>query len=396
MKENLFETILNCVSSSLFTNKPSAIDILDIPSILTEAKLQTVFPLVYSVLCKDYDLSAYQSDYYGYITNNIKITEEHKKLHKLFSENAIPYVFLKGCASAKYYPDPLLRTMGDVDMLINPEDTEEANKVLLAAGYEKYADTNDLSSHIGYRNKNGIVCELHRQINGIPETDVGNKISSLFSDIFEKSVLENGEYYRPSDFHHGLILLLHTATHLTHEGIGLRHLCDWAVFVANFNDKEFINLFERPLKNIGLWKFAQILTQFAIQYLGCPKKTWAGIPDSVLLEEILNDIINGGNFGKKDYSRYQQIKYITPRGHKTVDKTSPFKIGFSNIILKAKSEFSFVKRYPLLLPIGCILTIFKYLFMVISGKRKLDNKKVLIDAAKRKKIYSQLKLYESE
>ena len=54
----------------------------------------------------------------------------------------------------------------------------------------------------------------------------------------------------PSHFHHGLNLLLHTNQHLLGEGLGLRHLCDWAVFAAGFSDEEFRELFEEKLKAV--------------------------------------------------------------------------------------------------------------------------------------------------
>lgn len=46
-------------------------------------------------------------------------------------------------------------------------------------------------------------------------------------------------------------MLLHVAGHLINTGIGLRHLCDWAVFVAKFSDEGFCEMFEDKLKAVG-------------------------------------------------------------------------------------------------------------------------------------------------
>lgn len=387
-------SILNLLSTILSGNSRKTLtDISRMKALLTEAKAQTVFPLVYSVLCKDYDLSEYQSDYYGIITNNIKITEEHKKLHKLLCEADIPYVFLKGCASARYYPEPLLRTMGDVDFLVKEEDIAKVAKLLSENSYATQDNFDGI--HIEFKSKtSGTTVELHRQINGIPETEIGNEISALFCDIFEKSVLENGEFYRPCDFHHGLVLLLHTASHLTSEGIGLRHLCDWAVFAASFADDEFTKVFEKQLKAVGLWKFAQILTWCAVKYLGCPSKKWIGSCDDAVIDRIIEDVFRGGNFGKKDFSRYQQIKYISDRNSNTIDKNHPLKQVFSNTVAKAKKDLRFVQRYPFLLPVGFVVIIFNYLYLVITKKRKLDTNKVIIHANERKNLYNKFELFK--
>ncbi|MBQ4120203.1 MAG: nucleotidyltransferase family protein [Clostridia bacterium] len=396
MKSDLFGTILNCVLCSLYkNNKLSTMPFDAISTVFMEAKSQAVFPLVYSALAKSgYDLSAYQSQYFSIIGNNVKVTEEHKWLHKLLSQNKIEYVFLKGCASARFYPDPLLRTMGDVDLLVRECDVSEAAALLIENGY-KIDDINDNNqAHISlYNQKTNVHIELHRRIGFIPENDAGERIKTYFTDIFEKYVLENNEYLRPSDFHHGLILLLHTAQHLTSEGVGLRHLCDWAVFVATFSDADFKELFEKPLKQAGLWEFAKILTQFAVKYLGCPEKAWCGEPDDAVLEALLCDIFDGGNFGKKDFTRYQHIKYISDRS-KDNNAKSPLRQLFSNIVTKTKAEVGFVKKAPLLLPIGVICVGFKYLRLIIIGKRKMDNKSLINKALTRKELYDSFELFK--
>lgn len=385
---------LSLISNSIF-NKRLPYSNIDLIPTLKEASHQTVLPLVYSALEGNCDLSQYQSEYLNIIANNVKITEEHKALHRLLYQNNIPYVFLKGCVSARYYPDPLLRTMGDVDILVKDQDIDKTVKLLLQNGYT----TNDTFDgiHLAFKNTaNSITIELHRKINGIPKSNMGDKISSLFSNIFENAVLENGEYFRPCDFHHGLILLLHTASHLTHEGIGLRHLCDWAVFAASFTDEDFCNIFENLLKNIGLWKFAQLLTNCAIKYLNCPQKEWAGTCDDTIADQIIADIFDGGNFGKKDFSRYQQIKYISNRSDKTITSESSFKRLLSNTLQKARTEVAFVKKVPLLLPLGCVVVVFKYIWLIITKRRKLDSSKLITKANKRKTLYNNFDLFKPQ
>lgn len=387
--------LLNTLSSQLFITNKNFNCVVEPSKLFNEASNQTVFPLVYSALEGSCDLSQYQSEYFNIIANNVKITEEHKALHRLLFQNNIPYVFLKGCASARYYPDPLLRTMGDVDILVKEKDIDKTVALLLQNGYTTTDDFDGI--HIAFKNNaNSITVELHRQINGIPTSETGDKISALFSDIFERAILENGEYFRPCDFHHGLILLLHTASHLTSEGIGLRHLCDWAVFAESFSDEDFSNIFENSLKDIGLWKFAQILTNCAVKHLGCPPKEWVGTCNDAVADDIIADIFNGGNFGKKDFSRYQQIKYISNRADKTVTSESSFKRLLSNTLQKAKVEVAFVKKAPLLLPFGCVVVVFKYIWLIITKRRKPDSSKLITNANKRKNLYNNFDLFKPQ
>lgn len=49
------------------------------------------------------------------------------------------------------------------------------------------------------------------------------------------------------NFHHGLVMLLHLFSHLTGARIGIRHLCDWALFLNSIEEKEFLKLFQEPI-----------------------------------------------------------------------------------------------------------------------------------------------------
>lgn len=225
------------------------------------------------------------------------------------------------------------------------------------------------------------------------------------ADIFERYIgnildntkeitVANGKCRVPSDFHHGIVLLLHTAGHLTNEGVGLRHLCDWAVFVNRFSNDEFINLFEIPLKEMGLWRFAQLLTLCCEGYLGIYKKQWAGEAEEGLTGEIIADIMNGGNFGFKDKDRYGQIKYISDREAHKVSNKGAFSQLLSSINAKAKTEYKFAKNCKLLLPIAWASVIFNYLILVLTRKRKLDNLNTINSAKYRQSLYNKFKLFE--
>ena len=120
-----------------------------------------------------------------------------------------------------------------------PEDLEKAGQVLESKGFKKFGELH--IHHIAYIREN-LEVEMHFAVGGIPSSAPGERVRNAFADILEQSKeiqLEGGRVRVPSDFHHGLSLLLHTNQHLQGDGIGLRHLCDWAVFAGKFSDREF-------------------------------------------------------------------------------------------------------------------------------------------------------------
>lgn len=317
------------------------------------------------------------------IAANIRVAYEHTELHELLTENNIPYVSLKGVASASYYPNPVLRTMGDVDFLIREKDFPRASALLEESGFTP--EENRGGIHVGFHRDNS-TWEMHRSVNGIPEGTAGEKVEEYLSDIIETAVdydEGNGIVKVPDAFHHGLVMLLHTASHLTSEGVGLRHLCDWAVFVNHFTDDQFRFLFENKLKACGLWRFAQLLSLVSVKYLNLPYGQWMGDADADILEQLITDIMEGGNFGKKDQDRYRQIKYISNRGEHTVDQKSTVRQLWDTIGKKAKDTNT-----------SRISVIADYARMVVSGERKLDNKATVKNAAKRKNLYAEFHLFE--
>lgn len=394
---NNSQKLLLCLcAKSLFDKNITVSDEIDCKGLIEEAKRQTVFTYAYSSI-KDKCDGAYDKIFSKIIAKNIRVEYVHNEVHRVLNANNIPYVILKGVASASYYKEPMLRMMGDVDVLVASESISKSDKLLKSIGFVTTDDIDGDNMHIGYKRKDGVACELHRRINGVPNNSVGDIVNKYLNDIFEKSEeykTSNGICIVPSKFHHCLILLLHTASHLTSEGVGLRHLCDWAVFVNSFTNDEFVNTFEKPLKDMGLWRFAQLLTLCCIKYLGCDAKDWAGETDEDLLEKIITDILNGGNFGVNDLERYSQIKYISDREIGAVAQKNAFVQLLCSINAKSKNEFPFVKKSVVFLPVGWLFTICKHLYLIIIGKRYIDGVSIITNAKKRKDIYDEFRLFE--
>ena len=117
-------TLLKLLSKGLF-NRDIVLISIDENELLKEAKSQAVVHLVYNALDKD-NMSEeadkeWKKSVMTFLMNDIQITHHHAMLHDWMSSAGIPYVILKGCASANYYSKPVERAMGDVDFLVPPD-----------------------------------------------------------------------------------------------------------------------------------------------------------------------------------------------------------------------------------------------------------------------------------
>lgn len=400
------QSLLNTISFQLFGGEKPNISHNIILRVLKEAEAQTVFSLAFAYLQKELTIiSAGNFDelnekFYRNVILNTNNFQEHNELHELMESRQIPYVTIKGLASAYYYPDPSLRDMGDVDFLVFENDFESSKRAVLSAGFKVDHGDDKGSIHIAFKREPMSIWEQHRCVNGIPEGVVGEQIREELDKTIETSELVelDGAVCRiPDKFHHGLIMLLHMISHMTSEGIGLRHLCDWAVFVNSISNNEFVGLFSEKLKRFGLWKFAQIMTATSEKYLGIKHKEWieSAKLDDDLLEAVIADILKGGNFGKKDLNRYREIKYISNRNERTVDNKSVLAQVFTTLNMKVYDDYSFINKHKMLLPVGWIAEGGKYIGLLVSGKRKTKNTSAMLkEAAERKDIYSQMDLFK--
>jgi hypothetical protein len=344
--------------------------------ILAEAKLQAVYTMVN------------QSSPYArqLVSHNIVNQYEHKEVGGILESAGVPYVVLKGLASASYYPEPLHRTMGDVDVLVYPSDLQHTEDAMIAAGFER--EPGDNGKHIGFK-RGSTVVEVHWRVNGIPD---GNEpVEALLSDIIPKASKVDG-VMMPSPFHHGIVLLLHTVEHLINTGIGLRHLCDWCYFADSLGDREFAGLFENALRSIGLWRFAQILTLVGIRYLNMEDREWAHCDaDGSVIAALMDDILNAGNFGVKEPQRINQAK-LMQANNKIQDHAL-----LGALTAKVKQEWPLSRSFPVIIPAGWIYIGVRHLVRIRQGKRpKMDVKNMVSGASRRRSIYKELRLFEVE
>lgn len=325
------------------------------------------------------------------LTRNLRIARCHTELSGTLEHAGVPHVMIKGLVSALRYPEPELRQLGDIDFYVNPSDVRRTEELLTARGYEPLKTSH--SVHHVYR-KDGCRYELHFEIPGIPEGETGEKCREFFRDMIERSVIEKtsfGEMRVPSLFHQGLITLLHMAHHLTNSGIGLRHLCDWAVFVAAIPDGEYSAMFSDALQKLGLRRFARCLTELCVRYLGCPVNM--PLSDEKLSDEILSDILAGGNFGQKDIARTRQA-YLITSGSAGRSKLLRFLHVLTDMVCQ---KWPVAKKCRLLIPFGWIYYSIKYLIRAAAGKRPgLYARRALSGAVERTGIYDRLRLFEEE
>lgn len=328
------------------------------------------------------------------LVSNLRVSNAQRELTELLTKKGYPYIILKGEASAAYYPKPDLRHLGDIDFLIDPRQKAELETVLIEAGYIKGKDT--VIQHVDFR-KSGVCLEMHFNIPGFPQGKLGELVRDYLHDLFRqgKMLVRGGQTFRvPEEAHHGLILLLHMQNHMVTEGLGLRHLCDWAAFVDATWQQAFWQEQLLPLlRKLGLLKYTEVMTQLCTDVLGTHPVTW-GKADTELCSAVLQDILTGGNFGRKDMARSKAGMMIPKQRNGGSEKGSVYRL-WKILHQSTYHLYPIVRKVRFLHPVFDLYRVGLYLFRVVSGRR-FSLSKLAPLAKERTLVYEQLQIFEVE
>lgn len=390
--------ILQILSSSL-RNEAYSIpppDTLDWDTFFSEAGKQGISALLYFNVDKTVLPEAVRAQFsdiaYKDLGASCRVIEAHAKVCKLLEENGIPAVILKGYASAHYYPHPEQRSMGDVDFYVEEEYRPRAREILQANGYVE----EDVNRHHDWLyHKADLIYELHFAISGVPHGAEGEPFLRELDDVVTDRRWVQAKLGRiaiPSDYHHGLIILLHTASHLMAGGLGLRHLYDWAAFVNHFSDDEFQSVFRDKFEALRIWRFAQVLTGVCEKYLGLPNYSWTSDVSESAVDKLMAEFMETGDYSKDHGSRQADLMasegFTVRVGHKSG-------IGNMLAVLRNSVEYRWPKtqKNKILLVLGMVYSAIRYFFRMLTGKReKLNLIEMNKEATERRELYREFGL----
>jgi len=231
---------------------------------------------------------------------NAEVNSALESLLEFFTEAGIEAVPMKGPSVGKYYPEPMLRQSGDLDIYIPQKDWRAVLKALETKKI-LYSPTPDGSIHYYW---GGVDIDQHRQYFDLSRSEVSlPEVPSAYAEL--------------------LMLSLHILKHCCSAGIGLRQLCDMAMaYRALEYDKDvLLGYFE----STGTVKWNKLLCNFLYDYLGAENLPYAN--DGKGAEPLLKIVMEGGNFGF----------YASGRGDKL--QSSAFK-------RKMDTAFRMLKRMP--------------------------------------------------
>lgn len=176
----------------------------------------------------------------------------------------IPVVVLKGMAFAQFYPNPLFRECGDLDCYMMGKK-EEGDLAAVELG-GKVEEAGYKHSHLIYK---GLTIENHRFFTDFDNTPTGMLTEQVLGELIQEGQIYLGDSKLscPSANFNALFLLKHAQGHFIDEGIRMRHVLDWALFLkAKQEEVDWFRILPM-LETTHTAEFAGVMTAIAVRYL---------------------------------------------------------------------------------------------------------------------------------
>lgn len=250
---------------------------------------------------------------------NIRLFLDSAKVCKKFKEVGFRNCILKGQVNALLYPDPYMRTSGDIDIYLDGG----RNRVM------QYINKVCPNQVMRYHHVDFPVMKSAIEVHFTPSYmffPVHNRrMQKRFKKVMDLQCSNivtlpdgYGEITVPTTSFNVIYILSHLYRHVFTEGIGLRQLLDyyfvlvkWHTDLTNLTESNKslpqmmqistdLDALRHELKYLGLWKFAGAVMYVLHETLGLPEAKMIAPIDVNEGRFLLAEIMQGGNFGQYD------------------------------------------------------------------------------------------------
>lgn len=370
------EAFLSILRASLTDQIPQGLDGLapeDWQAMTALAAEQKLLPLfaeaVHTISGAQEVLSAHKPFVRQQVMVQALKTREFLELYQTLTDAGIRPLVVKGILCRNLYPKPDHRPSSDEDILVSPEQFEEARRILEASGLTLLS-TQGNPNELPYRKTGGsLYIELHRALFP-PESDAYGDWNRFFTDIWDHAVWEEIQgipVLSPEPTAHLFYLIAHALKHFLHSGFGIRQVCDVSMYASAYGSRIDWERLLGWCAEIRAVDFAAAMFRISEKYLAfdpelacCPEALRARQIDEI---PMLEDLLAGGVYGTASMNRLHSSNMtLTAAAASKQGKQTGASVLASLFpgVKKLESGYPYLKKRPWLLPVAWCQRIVKY------------------------------------
>ncbi len=250
----------------------------------------------------------------GWYSNCEAIKKKNAELNKKcaivsdkFGKEGFRNCILKGQGLAQLYPDPKLRTPGDIDIWL-----EGGVQKVLPYVKKYFPKCKPTYHHVDFPISNDLEIEIHYRPSWAFSPFKNKRMQEYFASQSNRQFsnctkTDEGEFPVPTADFNRIYVLIHIYRHLFFEGIGMRQILDYYYVMQQDTTDNEKESFIATLKHLGLFRFAGAVSYILKNIFHIDDEKTIVAPDATLGKFLLREIMIAGNFGKHD-PRYDYSK----------------------------------------------------------------------------------------
>lgn len=237
---------------------------------------------------------------------NYRMEQMLGELLSEFHQIGIYPILMKGQSVGRRYLHPEHRVCGDIDLLFtSAKDLQRANEWAL-----QHAEWTDdfYEKHLAYRWK-GVVVEHHAHLSSLASGHYDKRwkdiVATELANTNELPQIDIGgtSVYELPPTLYAFFLLIHKCEHVMEDGLGVRQVCDWTMFLQAEAPHIDAKKFQEWLDILDLRPLANAFGQIIVDDLGMEESClpFPLVRNHKYYQLLLTTIFEGGNFGKNLY-----------------------------------------------------------------------------------------------
>lgn len=286
------------------------------------------------------------------------IGQDFREVTAALAGAGIPVLSMKGMLLRRDYPVPQLRTMGDVDLVIRPEDRSRCHEVMTGLGFSCMVDNHAVWTYT----RDVVTYEIHDHM---MYEDLANSVDyrGYFDRVWEHAAPGPDGLWIPEAGYHFLYLMVHNAKHTMNKGNGFRAYLDLVFFCRGEGRNLDWPRISRELEKLRLLEFTRTCFALCESWFGVKMPIPGRALEEDFLEEITEKTFRDGLFGLENREnrtggsakaiRRSRLPYGLAAVKVTLHKLFP-PYGDMQLI----PWYSFVDGRPWLLPVAWIYRFF--------------------------------------
>lgn len=277
-----------------------------------------------------------------------------EQLSEFLAQERIDHLFLKGYILRELFPVPELRTFGDIDLVIRPEDRTRCHEKMLEWGYAVKADWEPVYSYT----RGDEYYEIHTQI---MEVDVSERADyrGYFQQLWDHAVPMGAFRWQLAPEYHFLYMLTHIAKHVVGSGAGIRMYLDVAVFAQHHARSLAWDWVRAELKAMELTGFANTVLTLVEENLGVPSPIGLYPLEEETKAEFLELTMRGGIFGRSGQDSGINSLKQNVRSGKEISRTGTLVRRLFPAAQSIQSRYTYLQDKPWLLPAAWVHRLVK-------------------------------------